>query len=495
MNAEAVLPSSLGRNRRGSRLRCFLLCVCSVCILLRPVAAFDLVVPFKDPLNTAPDELQNGTVLPGDVKPVSCISDRDVTVPLTLDMAVDAALCNNPRLKSTWAAIKVQAGAVGEARSAYLPTASGTLTSMHSSTKYESSNLNTSREGFTLYGAATWRLFDFGARLANRKAADQLLAAALSSHHAALQKTLTDVIQAYFNAHTAKANYGAKEKNEAITLQTLDTARRREEKGAGAVSDTLQAATAHSRAQLEKSRALGSYRKTLSQLVFAMGIPAQASIILAEDLYDTRTPESKGLEAWLEETQKSHPAIIAAKAQLDAVRHKVDAVRSEGLPSLNLTANYYRNGYPDQGLQPTHTQTYTVGLALTVPLFEGFSRTYKIRGIEAQAEQRTAELQEVEQNILMEVVKAYADVTASQQNLQASDSLLQAARAALASAQRKFDKGAVDILEMLHVQSALADADQERIRCLSEWREAKLRLMANVGSLGKTAITLDRNRK
>lgn len=130
-----------------------------------------------------------------------------------------------------------------------------------------------------------------------------------------------------------------------------------------------------------------------------------------------------------------------------------------------------------------------------MPLFEGFSRTYKTRSIEAQAEQRTAELQEVEQNILMEVVKAYADVTASQQNLQASDSLLLAARAALASAQRKFDKGAADILEMLHAQSALADAEEERIRCLSEWREAKLRLMATVGSLGKTAITLDRNRK
>lgn len=130
-----------------------------------------------------------------------------------------------------------------------------------------------------------------------------------------------------------------------------------------------------------------------------------------------------------------------------------------------------------------------------MPLFEGLSRTYKISGIEAQVEQRTAELQEVEQNILMEVVKAYADVTASQQNLQASDSLLLAARAALASAQRKFDKGAADILEMLHAQSALADADQERICCLSEWREAKLRLMATVGSLGKTAITLDRNRK
>ena len=236
------------------------------------------------------------------------------------------------------------------------------------------------------------------------------MVAALSSHHAALQKTLTDVVQAYFDAQTAKAAYGAKQKSEEIALQTLETARRREEKGAGAVSDTLQAATAHSRALLEKSRAQGAYRKSLSLLVFAMGIPAQTSITLADDLYDTRSPDTKELDAWLEETRKQHPAIIAAKAQLDAVNHKVDAARSEGLPTLDLTANYYQNGYPGQGLQPSQTQTYTVGLALTVPLFEGFSRTYKIRGIEAQVEQRVAELQDAEHNILMEVVKAYADV-------------------------------------------------------------------------------------
>ncbi len=488
MNAEPVLSLSLKRNRFGSRLCCLILCVCSICILLRPAAAFDLVAPFKDPLKSSPDELQNGTVLPGDTVPVTCSVDRDFRAPLTLETAVDAALCNNPRIKSTWAAIKVQAGAVGEARAAYLPTVSGTVTGMHSSTRYVSSNSSSTTDGFTLYGAANWRLLDFGGRGANRMAADQLLTAALASHHATLQKTLANVVQAYFDAQTAKAAYGAKEISEAIALQTLETARRREEKGAGAVSDTLQAATAHSRARLEKSRAQGNYRKSLSLLVFAMGIPAHTTISLADDLYDTRSPDSRELEAWLEETRKQHPAITAAKAQLDAARNKVESARSEGLPTLDLTANYYQNGYPGQGLQPTQTQTYTVGLALTVPLFEGFSRTYKIRGATAQAEQRVAELQEAEQNILTEVVKAYADVTASLQNPQASDSLLQTAKAALASSQRKFDKGAADVLEMLNAQSALADAGQERIRCLSEWREAKLRLMANAGRLGRTAI-------
>jgi outer membrane protein len=88
----------------------------------------------------------------------------------------------------------------------------------------------------------------------------------------------------------------------------------------------------------------------------------------------------------------------------------------------------------------------------------------------------------------MEVVKAHADALSSLQNLQASQNLLEAAQEALATSQRKYDKGATDILEILNTQGALADAKQERIRCVAEWRSARLRLMANTGMLGMSSI-------
>ncbi len=50
--------------------------------------------------------------------------------------------------------------------------------------------------------------------------------------------------------------------------------------------------------------------------------------------------------------------------------------------------------------------------------------------------------------------------------------------------QRKYDLGVVDILDMLSVQVALADAEQERISSLAEWRSARLRLLANAGMMG-----------
>ncbi|MFA6444738.1 MAG: TolC family protein [Sterolibacterium sp.] len=152
-----------------------------------------------------------------------------------------------------------------------------------------------------------------------------------------------------------------------------------------------------------------------------------------------------------------------------------------------MSGNYYQNGRPGQSLSPARIHETTIGAVLTIPIFDGFSRTYKIKGARAQVERNEADLAETEHRILMEVVKAYADASAAFTNLRASDDLLKAALSALALSQRKYDKNASDILEVLNSQSALADARQERIRCLADWRSGRLRLLANVGLMDRRA--------
>ena len=80
-----------------------------------------------DPLHAQPPALTTGVTLPGDGGPVPCPAPEDFSRPLSLADAVDAALCDNPQIKATWADIKVQADALGEARAAYLPTLSATV--------------------------------------------------------------------------------------------------------------------------------------------------------------------------------------------------------------------------------------------------------------------------------------------------------------------------------------------------------------------------------
>lgn len=451
----------------------------------------------QDPLLTRPPVLDLGATLPDGGATLACTpfnpevesSKEPLKEPLALAAAVDMALCHNPQVKAAWAAIKVQAGGLGEARAAYMPTLNATVSKLHNATSYPDGNLpDVYNDGKTKYANLTWRLFDFGTRSANLESANQLLTAALASHDAALQKVLTSVVAAYFDAMTAQATLTARTQAVDLANGTLQTTQRREARGVAAASDTLQASAALAKAQLALSRAHGDAQKTRTVLMYAMGIPTNTPLRLPDEHATTTDVKVQDLAQWLNDAQQNHPAIAAARAQLAASKAKVKAAQAEGLPTLDYTQNHYQNGYPNQGLSSTNSKVNTVGFTLNVPLFEGFARTYKVRGAQAQSEQSEAQLQDTELQILMEVVKAHADARSSFENLQASQQLLSATEAAVQSSQKRYDKGAADILELLSTQSALADAQQERVRCLSDWRSARLRLMSSAGVLGRSAL-------
>jgi outer membrane protein len=437
----------------------------------------------KDPMGIQPPLLDSGSTLPGDKTPISCPPSLDLGQPLNLDNAADLSLCNNPQIKTAWAAIKIQAAALGESYAAYLPTFNGSVSRLN--TKYSDlAAIDTANWGRTVYASLNWRIFDFGGRAANRNAAQATLAAALSQHNAILQKALSATISAYFDALTSQATLQARTLEAELAQQTLDVSQRKEHHGASGRNDTLQAATALARAQLSKQRANGEYAKALSVLNYTLGISPYVSLKLPTQSIPPVIESTQELSQWLELAQTQHPAIASVRSQLLAAQEKVYATRSEGLPTLDFTSNFYQNGYPNQGLQSTRSNTSTLGVTLTIPIFEGFARTYKIRSAQAQAEQSQAQLEDIEHQILSEVVKAHADAQSSLTNLMFSENLLNSAKDAYESSKNRYERGAADILEILSVQNSLGYAEQERIRCLSEWQSARLRLFAAGGILG-----------
>jgi outer membrane protein len=302
-------------------------------------------------------------------------------------------------------------------------------------------------------------------------------------------------VSAYFDVQTTRAAWLARQQTEELAQTTLDISTRRQNQGVGAPSDTLQAATALAKARLERSRAKGAYDKAQAVLMnlaglnhrtglsvqeAASGAPMGATTPLMSDL-------KSDLDLWLERAT-NHPSVLAARAQLSAAQEKIKSAEAEGFPTLDFSTNYYDNGRPGQGLSSTKTQQTLASVTLNIPLFEGFGRTYKVRGAQALAEQRSAELQDSERQILLEVVRTHADALAALDNLEASHDLQRWAQEAAASVQRRYERGVSDILEMITAQAALADARQERIRALSEWQSARLKLLASSGVIGRESV-------
>jgi hypothetical protein len=158
------------------------------------------------------------------------------------------------------------------------------------------------------------------------------------------------------------------------------------------------------------------------------------------------------------------------------------------LPTLDLSASRFINGRPNQAGGSRGDRETVVGLNLNIPVFEGFARNYKIDGAQAQVELREAELRDVQAQVLGDIATTYAEATTALRSMASSRSLLEAAQRAVESVRRKYDAGAADIVEMLNAQSVLSEAELERIRCLSDWRSARLRLLANAGEMGRSSF-------
>ena len=444
--------------------------------------------PHADPLSTLPPVIAAGATLPGDDHVAPCPAEPALPAALGLADAVDLALCHSPQLQGAWAAIRIQAAGLGTARAAFLPSLSLSASRLHS--RQSTSGMPDGPVGIasSSYSASlNWRLFDFGARQASADAARLLLDAALASHDASVQKVLAEVVQAYFDAQTAQAAWDTRQSQEAMAEAILETVTRRELRGGAAQTDTLQAATALARAGLERSRAEGAYRRALAALVSALGIPAGSRLTLATDLADPDHVLRRELDSWFEQAQATHPALLAARAQLAAARQGIAAVQAEGMPRLDFNSALYINGRPNQGALRDTRET-TVGVTLSIPLFDGFSHSYRVRDAQARAEQKAADLRDAQRQVMLQVAQAHADAHAALVNLDMSQSLLDAAGRARDSVQRRYERNAASIQDLLNTQSAHDDAQQERLRCQAEWRSAKLRLLAAAGRLGRWAL-------
>ncbi|MDD2852097.1 MAG: TolC family protein [Desulfuromonadaceae bacterium] len=446
----------------------------------------------SDPFQTMPDVVEKGVVLPGDKTRIPQANQKNFAMPLTLAEAIDLALSNNKKMRGAWADVKIQAGTLGQADANYLPSINASTNWTKDNIRYSDSRyVSTNANKYTFQASATWRMFDFGGRSAYRSAADKLLTAALASYDDSLQTAMGEVIKSYFDVMTTNASLKAKTKDEEIAQSTLQSAKEREARGTISRLDTLRATTALAKASLDKNRAMGDFQKALAVLAYHLGVPSDTELSLPQDLDENQGGilERKELTLWLEEAQKSHPSIIAARKQLEASQLQVIVAKSAGLPAVNLSGNYYQNTRPGEAVTPTGAEETTLMVSLSIPLFDGFASTYKLRGAQAKVDKQEADLADTEQQVAMGIVKAYSDSISALRNLEASAKLLESAQSALAVSQRKYEKGAADITEVLNTQAALADAWNDRIRCLSEWHSSRLQLLTCAGRMGRYAVT------
>lgn len=451
----------------------------------------DLSDPFdvERELPTRPEQRAPGAVT------LPCRTNAPET-PLTLLDAARRALCAHPATRQAWAAAEAQAAAVGVSQSAYWPTVSATAAinrvtaDIHipSTPELDSSfNGKSNEEALSL----NWLVYDFGLRSAQLAYERALLAAATASVDVAVQSVFIQTAQLYLEAEQARSSFEAATQAEKLARQSVGVAQVKAEAGVGLESDRLQANTALAQATLGRIRAEGQYRNALGVLGIAVGLRPSVpfTLVASTDVAPPGAEVDAAIDVLIGRALRTNPRMLAAQARLDAARNAEAAARVAGRPNLAFGASAVRSDTPiDRVSTRQEIETTSVGLKLTIPLFEGFGRTYRIRQSTAEAEVRQAELFSASRDVERDVWSGYVSLRTSTDEREASRSLLASANESFELALGRYKTGVGSIIELLKAQSDLAAAREQEVAARARWRLARLQLMAALGQIDFPAL-------
>jgi outer membrane protein len=423
-----------------------------------------------------------------------------LSLPVTLADAVSRTLCGNPKTRGAWATIKLYAAAVRVGQDNYLPTLNAKAAETESSTqtriKYDRA-LDTSTND--LYPAASltlsWVLYDFGQRSNQLESARELLAAARANLDLNLQQVFLQAAGDYYDAQAALASLDANLEIEELTRKSADAAHIRVQKGVAPVSDELQAQTAHALAVVNRVKAAAELKIKGGALAGDMAMDPDRMITVpqADPDINARGSFAESLHKLIGEAKQNHPSVTVAERNLDAAKADEKAARAHGRPTISIVGGISRSNEsltPNLGSPsvPGSVSDKTIGIQIDVPISDALWKRGRVAQAHAQVEVQREALYGAEQLVAHDVWKTYTDLQADTDNLTNSEALLDSARMSFQSTQHRYEGGVGNILELLSAQSAYANAQQQRIRALSDWRYARLALGASLGRLGLWAI-------
>lgn len=449
----------------------------------------------KDPFGTTKDVSQS----PGKKHLAledPCRLNKDTGHAWTLVDVIDQALCSNPQTRQAWANARFQAGQVGIAQAAYLPTV--TLnTSVSRSVNSGSSSLQVTTissgaggssqplNRFTPVVSLNYLLYNFGGREAQLESAEKTLEASNWTHDATLQTVMFAAIQAYYQVFATQSAAEAALVSEKASNEALSAAQKRYEVGAAALADALQAQTAFAQAKLNRQKTEGDAKVATGTLANAMGLEADYRLNIATPSLPKPDVEQETMVHHLiEEAKTLRPDLAAAEATVKAAEANVKAAEAGHLPSISLISNY---GYSHTSL-PSDTQSWTVGMQVSVPLFTGFNTTYQIRSAEEQLEVKRSNYDQLEQSVSLDVWRAYQLLNTAHESFKSSEDLVTSAVQSERVALGRYKAGAGNIIDLLNAQSSHANARLQLIQAQYTWLTQKAQLAQALGRLDFSSI-------
>jgi len=412
---------------------------------------------------------------------------------LSLHEAIQASVDNNVTVRLLKERIAAAQSAASTSLGAMLPNVSGFLNGRSQTVNLAAFGLPPERlSGLGLSRSVTdpFEVYDARASLVQNlfslsliqrwRAAKTGIEVATLEAEIAKRDVMATVGLLYMEALRADEAVKARRADIELSQQLLKLAQDRKAAGVATGLDVTR-----EEVQLENTRqrllvAQNDHESARLNLIRALGIDFDVHLVLTDSLTFVNVVHEKPDEA-LATAQENRTELKAQanRQRLASLSHS--SVESERVPSLALNGDY---GWI--GLKPDETYaTRTLGLTLSVPIFDGGQREGRISETRSRVRQEAIRMKDVSDQVSLEVRNALLTLESSTQQVGVSHKGLDLAQKELAFARDRFAAGLATNIEVTNAQTSVARARDNVIEALFRFNASRINLARAKGELEK----------
>lgn len=325
-------------------------------------------------------------------------------------------------------------------------------------------------------GAASQSIYDPAMQERVRAARANVTAAGADVVTAAEQAATTAAV-AYVRVQRTDATIQARVADSVLAKDLLGIAQDQLEAGVGVGLDVTRAQSQAAAARAQLIAARNDRNRTRLDLLRALNLPLDTPLELTDSL--ATTPEDAGtVEAAVAAAIRERPEMRAADAQLAAAQQQANAIRATRLPTVNAFANDGPTGFIDNLLN-----TYTYGVQLSVPVFEGGRRSAQTQEQEAVVRGIEVQRRDLRQQIEADVRGAMLDLASAREEVDAARERERLAEQEVQQARDRFRAGVAGNADVATASLTLNNARTAVIDALTQYQAARVSLAHAEGNV------------
>ena len=248
----------------------------------------------------------------------------------------------------------------------------------------------------------------------------------------------------------------------------------RERLSAGKVSAAEVSAQQATLAQSRQSeiQAEGNLRISVLELTQLLELPSPEGFsIVTPEVGDPSQVMLMRPEAIYDEAVAVKPAIESAQLNVDYAELSVARAKGAYLPSLSLSggigSNFYTNTKmqaPSFGEQMKNNFSQSLGLTLSIPIFQGFSVRNNVRSAQLNFKGQQIQLENVKKSLYKEIQQAYYNAVTAQARYEGSRESAESALQHYELTEEKYKVGKAGVADYNDARNNWLRAESEHIQ-------------------------------